>query len=85
MFILIKKMFMALLIVIDNASNHAKSMSLSKQECMIQPTLINLHPNNGVRNFFTIHLQLSLRDVFEVVILIMTYLIKYVFQIKQKI
>ena len=25
--------------------NHAKCVSLSNQKCMIQPTLINLHPN----------------------------------------
>ena len=85
MFILIKKIFMALLIIIDNASNHTKCMSLNNQVCIIQPILINLHPNNGVRNFFPIHLQFSFIDVLEVVILLMTYLIKHVFQIKQKI
>ena len=37
MFRLVKKIFMGLLISIVNASNHAK--------CMIQPILINLHPN----------------------------------------
>ena len=26
-------------------SNHTKCVSLSNQKCMIQPTLINLHPN----------------------------------------
>ena len=28
-----------------NASNHTKCLSLSNQKCEIQPTLINLHPN----------------------------------------
>ena len=34
-----------LLASIVNASNHAKCVSLSNQKCEIQPTLINLHPN----------------------------------------
>ena len=51
MFWLIKKMFMGLLISIVNASNHTKCISLSCQECMIQPTLINLHPNEGSQEF----------------------------------
>ena len=45
MFELIKKIFVGLLTGIVSASNHAKCMSLSNQKCMIQPTLINLHPN----------------------------------------
>ena len=28
-----------------NGSNHTKCVLLSNQNCMIQPTLINLHPN----------------------------------------
>ena len=48
MFGLIKKMFMELLITIVNASNHTKSISLRNHKCMIQPTLINLHPNARV-------------------------------------
>ena len=42
---IIKKMFIVLLSSITNASNHTKYISLSNQKCMIQPTLINLHPN----------------------------------------
>ena len=38
-------MSIVLLSSIVNASNHAKCVSLSNQKCMIQPTLINLHPN----------------------------------------
>ena len=30
---------------IVSASTHAKCVLLSNQKCMIQPTLINLHPN----------------------------------------
>ena len=42
---LIKKMFMGLLTSLVNASNHKKRPSLSNRKCEIQPTLINLHPN----------------------------------------
>ena len=42
-----------------NGSNHTKSVLLSNQKYMIQATLINLHPNNTVKNFTTIHLRLN--------------------------
>ena len=42
---LIKKIFTGLSTGIVSASNHSKCVSLSNQKCMIQPTLINLHPN----------------------------------------
>ena len=45
MFEIIRKMFMGLLISIVNASSHTTCVSLSNRKCMIQPTLINLHPN----------------------------------------
>ena len=45
MFGIIVKMFIVLLTNIVNASNHPKCASLSNQNCDIQPTLINLHPN----------------------------------------
>ena len=45
MFGIIKKIFMGLLIIIINASNHTTCMALSNQKCIIQPTLINLHSN----------------------------------------
>ena len=38
-------MFIVLLASIVNASNHTKSVSLSNQKFKIQPSLINLHPN----------------------------------------
>ena len=41
----VEKMFVVLLIALVNASSHAKCVSLSNQKCKIQPTLINLHPN----------------------------------------
>ena len=49
MFGLIKKMFIVLLTSLVNASNHTKCISLSNQKCMIQPTLINLHPNENTQ------------------------------------
>ena len=42
---IIKKMFIALSSSIVNASNHTKFVLLSNQKCDIQPTPINLHPN----------------------------------------
>ena len=44
-------MFMRLLISIVNASNHTKSMWLSNQKCMTQPTFINLHPTEYSQEF----------------------------------
>ena len=38
-------MFIVSLTGIVNASNHSKCVSLSNKKCEIQPTLINLHPN----------------------------------------
>ena len=40
---------------------------------------------NTANNYSTIHLRLNQVDVLEVVTLLMTYRIKYVFQTKQKI
>ena len=45
MFGLIKKIFVMLLASIVSTSNHTKCVLLGNQKCMIQPTLINLHPN----------------------------------------
>ena len=47
----IKKMFIVLLSSIVNASNYTKWVSLSNQKCIIQPTLINLHPNKYSQEF----------------------------------
>ena len=38
-------MFIVSFTGIVNASNHSKCVSLSNKKCEIQPTLINLHPN----------------------------------------
>ena len=51
MFGLIKKLFSGLLAEIVSASNHTRCVSLSNQKCMIQPTLINLHPSEYSQEF----------------------------------
>ena len=47
----IKKIFIRLLTVLVDGSNHTKCLSFSNQQCMIQPTLINLHPNENSQEF----------------------------------
>ena len=51
MFGLIKKIFIGLVTGIVIASNYTKFVSLSNQKCMIQTTLINLHPNEYSQEF----------------------------------
>ena len=51
MFGLIKKIFIGLLTDMISASNHTECVFLSSQICMIQPTLINLHPNECSQEF----------------------------------
>ena len=41
----IKIFVIGLLTGLVNGSNHTKCVLLSNEKCMIQPTLINLHPN----------------------------------------
>ena len=53
--------FAVLLTSIVNASNHTKCVFLNNQQCMTQPTLINLHHDEyiqGLHEFIT-HLQLT--------------------------
>ena len=45
------KIFIGLLVSIVNVSNHTKCISLRNQKCMIEPTLINLHPNEYSQEF----------------------------------
>ena len=52
MFGVLKKMFILLLSNLVKRSNHTKCLSLSNQKCMIQPTLINLHPNEYIQEFY---------------------------------
>ena len=82
MFRFIKQVFIGLLASIVNASNHTKCISLNNQQCMIQPTHINLHPNEYSQGCYY-QLAVNLDRPWEVVILLMIYPIKYVFQTKQ--
>ena len=51
MFEIIRKMFIILLTSIVNASNNTKCVSLSDQKCEIQPTFINLYPDEYSHKF----------------------------------
>ena len=42
---------MGLLINVFNASNHTKCVSLSNQKCQIEPTFVNLNPNEYSQKF----------------------------------
>ena len=74
-----------LLTVIVNTSNHAKSVLLINQECMNQPSLINLHPNEYSQEFHYYPFAIKLDQCVGNCNTPMIYLIKHVFQIKQKI
>ena len=52
MFPIITKMFIVLSTNMFNGPNHKKWVSLSNQKCMIQPTLINSHPNEYSHGFY---------------------------------
>ena len=47
----IKKIFIVLLSGLGNESNYTKCLWSSNQKCMIQPALINLHPNEYSQEF----------------------------------
>ena len=70
-------MFIVLLTSIVHTSNHTKCVFLSNQKCEIRLTFINLHPNKYSQKF---HYYPSVYKLE-----LMTYLIKYAFQTKQKI
>ena len=78
MFGVIKKMFIVLSISICNTSNYKKCVSLSNQKCLVQPVLVNLHPNEYSRKLHYHLFQLNQRHLLKIVILLMTYLTKYV-------
>ena len=58
---LLKKIIIVLLTSIVNASNYTKCVYVSDQKCEIQPTFINLHPNEYNQEFqrypFTVKLD----------------------------
>ena len=82
MFELIKKIFIGLLIGIISASNHTKCISQINQKCMTQPTFIKLCRNEYSLEFHYYLFAFKL-DVLEIVMLLMIFLTKYMFQIKQ--
>ena len=61
---LIKKVFIGLLSGQVNGSNHTKCVLLNNQKSEVQPTLINLHPNEFCQEFryypFSVKLDRSL-------------------------
>ena len=79
------KLSIILLINIVNASNHTQCVSLSIQKWQIQRTLINLHPNEYSQELSYYPFVVDVVNVLKTVIFFMTFLIKYVFQIKQNI
>ena len=87
-FQLIKKAFIGLLISINNACNYTKCALTNNQKYMTLPSLINLHPNGYSQNWMNVELHYYLFAVILDTIvgscnLLITYLKKYVFQIKQ--
>ena len=48
---LIRRKFIVSLSNVVNGSNHTICISLSNQKCMIQPILINSHPNEYSQEF----------------------------------
>ena len=81
---LLSKVLIGLWTNIVNAPKHTNYILLSNQKCMTQPTLI-LHPDEWSQEFYCYPFAVKLEDVLEVVILLMSYPIKFVFQIKSKI
>ena len=57
-------MFIVLIRSIVNGSNHTKCVSLSNQKCEIQPTLINLHPNEHSQEFHYYPFPVTLNKCF---------------------
>ena len=82
---LTKKIFIGLLTGIVSSSNHTKCILLSSQKCVIESTVINLHPNEYSQKFHYYPCVVKLDKCVKVLILLITYLIKYVFQRNEKI
>ena len=58
---IVKKMFIVLSSSTVNASNNTKCVLLSNQKCEIQPTLINLYPNeySQVSHYYPFGIELD--------------------------
>ena len=75
---------MRLLPSIANASNHTKCVSLSNLKCMAELSPINLNPNEYSQELHHYPFAIKLY-VLDLVTVLVTYLIKYVFQTKQHV
>ena len=85
MFVSIKKIFIGLLTGIVIGSNIESALVKQSKNAWLNLLSLIYILMDTVSNFTTIHFRLNYIDVLEVVILWMIYLIKYAFQIKQKI
>ena len=81
--VILKVIFIALLSNIDIASNHTKCVSLSNQKSKIQPTLINLHPNEYSQELHYYPFGVKLDGCVESSNTLNNLSKNYVFQIKQ--
>ena len=84
MFELIEKMIIRLSTSLVNGSNHTKCVSMSNQKCMIQPTLTNLHLNEHSQKLHCYSFAVSLHRCLGSCNILMTCLIKYVFQTNRR-
>ena len=66
-------------------SNHTKRLSLSYQKFIIQLALINFHSGDYSQDFQYYLFAVYTNRRVEVAIFLTTYLMKHVFQVKQKI
>ena len=85
MFGFVKKIFFGLLTSIVNDSSHTKCVSLSNQKFKIQSILINLHSSEYIQGLGSYPFTVNLDRCVGVLAILLTHLIKYVFQTKQKI
>ena len=77
-------MFIGLLTIVGNRYNHTKHVFLSNQKCTIQPTLINLYPNEytqGLRYYpFALNFDRCVKSCNTI-----NDLIEFVFETEKKI
>ena len=77
-------MFVVLLTNLVNTSSNTKCVSASNKKCEIQLTRFNLHPDGYSKKFHNYPFAVNLARCVGSCNTLMTYLIKYVFQTKQK-
>ena len=79
------KMFIWLLTSIVNVSNNTKCTSLNNQQCMMQVTFVNLHPNEYAQVLLCYPFSVNFDKYTGSCKLLMIYLIQYVFQTKKRL